>query len=336
MRHVILIATLCVAASPALAQMHGVAVQVSQGQPVPSVAQLRTLITPGGFVRDLVPWSKTDPNCNLATDPSAGIVILDPLRQLYDNVAAAGGKNFATLGFNNAACGQASAYGWTGFPNTPALRAEFAAYAVQVVQSVPSLGGISIWNEMNGSFNGGYGGPGSIAAKLAAYCLLANDVITAVRKVNKDIPIAVGASVGWNIQGWFVKLFTRYGCLGGNDPSIWLDVHPYISGVWSATTVTGWTHWTKSIAYIRNHGVNNKLIATEWGGPAAAKWSLQVPGGSYPQEFQNRILATDSGWAALMWFEAMHDTNIPNVGLFDASGTSLTPMGQQYVAVFIP
>ena len=320
-------------ALPAAAQIFGVAVQASQGQAVPSVAQLQSIMAPGGFVRDLAPWSKMDPGCDLVRD--GRIVIPDGLRQLYANVAAAGGRNFVTLGFNNVACGQSSPYGWTDFPNTPALRAEFAAYAVQLVQTVPALGGISIWNELNGSFDGGYQGSGRIAAKAAAYCLLANDVIAAVRQVNKDVPIAVGASVGWNIQGWFVKLFTRYGCMGANDPTIWLDVHPYVSGVWSPLTATGWSKWSKAIAYIRKHGLANRLVATEWGGPAAIKWTGLVAGGNYPQEFHNRVIAPDSSWAALMWFEALYDTVIPNMGLIDASGAALTPIGQQYQAEFV-
>jgi hypothetical protein len=258
------------------------------------------------------------------------------MQTLYNNVAAAGGKNFLTLGFNNVACGQASNYGWTGFPNTPGLRAEFAAYAAQLVERVPALGGISIWNELNGTFNGGYTGPGSIPAKATAYCLLANAVITEVRKVNKDIPIAIGASVGWNIDGWFINLFTKYKCMGRNDPTIWLDVHPYISGVYSPLTSTGWTQWPKKIANIREHGIANKLAATEWGGPAANKWMRQVPGGDYPHEFNSRIIAPDPSWGGLMWFETLNDANFANMGLFKPSGTALTPVGQDYVTEFVP
>ena len=319
------------ATSWAWAQSHGVAVQVSQGQNVPSRAQLRQLILPGDFVRDMAPWAKFDPNCDLTS--GGGIVIPGAMQTLYDNVAAVGAKNFVTLGFNNAACGQASNFGWVDFPDTPVLRAEFAAYAVRVVQSVPNLAGISIWNELNGTFNGGYVGPGSGAAKATAYCLLVNQVITEVRKVNPDIPIAIGASVGWNIDGWFIKLFDRYGCMGKNDPNIWLDVHPYISGVYSPATSNGWTKWGKKIANIRNHGINNRLIATEWGGPAANKWMQQTPGGNYPQTFQDVIIAPDPSWVGLMWFEALYDTSIVNMGLLDASG--LTGVGQDYVGVFV-
>ena len=325
---------MCALAEPAAAQLHGVAVQVSQGQAIPTPAQLRELIEPGDFVRDLAPWPRMDPNCNLSSDSNAQINIPSEMQTLYDNVAAARGKNFLTLGFNNVACGQSSNLGWTGFPNTPRLRAEFAAYAAQMVQSVPALGGISIWNELNGSFNGGYTGPGSIPAKAAAYCQLANAVITEVRKVNPTIPIAIGASTGWNIQGWMVKLFTRYGCMGGNDPNIWLDVHPYLSGAYVPVT-SSWAKWVKQIAYVRAHGISNKLVATEWGGPAANKWLRQVPGGNYPREFDNRIIALDPSWAGLMWFEALSDANIPNMGLLNSNGTALTPLGRDYVDEFV-
>src|SRR5690348_7528522 len=178
MRRVVgLLLALCWAI-PAQAQVHGIAVQVSQGQDIPTTAQIRALTNPGDFVRDLAPWARTDPDCDLATMPGATISIPPEMQTLYNRVAQTGRKNFVTLGFNNINCGQVSNLGWLDFPNTPQLRAEFAAYAVQLVQTVPQLAGISIWNEMNGAFNGGYAGPGSIAQKLTAYCQLANTVIT--------------------------------------------------------------------------------------------------------------------------------------------------------------
>jgi len=69
---------------------------------------------------------------------------------LYANVATAGGKNFVTLAFNNRFCGQPDTGGGQAFPDTPELIAEFAAYAAKVVEQVPALGGLSIWNELNG------------------------------------------------------------------------------------------------------------------------------------------------------------------------------------------
>ena len=141
--------------------------------------------------------------------------------------------------------------------------------------------------------------------------------------------------MGWNIQGWFTNMFNKYGCMGKNDPTILLDVHPFISGVYAPTANNGWTKWPKQIAYIRKKGINNALIATEWGGSAAAKWMQQVPGGNYPQQFQDLIIAPDASWSGLMWFEAMADTAIPKVGLIGSNG-ALTPVGQNYVAEFVP
>ena len=91
--------------------------------------------------------------------------------------------------------------------------------------------------------------------------------------------------------------------------------------------------WGKKLANIREHGVNNRLMATEWGGPAANKWMQQTPGGNYPQTFQDVIVAPDPSWVGLMWFEALYDTNIVNMGLLDASG--LTRVGRDYVGVFV-
>ena len=53
----------------------------------------------------------------------------------------------------------------------------------------------------------------------------------------------------------------------------------------------------------------------------------------YPQTFQDVIIAPDPSWVGLMWFEALYDTNIVNMGLLDASG--LTGVGKDYVGVFV-
>jgi hypothetical protein len=118
-RAVTLLLFLC-AAFPAWAQIqppvHGVAVQVSQGQDIPTAAQIRALTNPGDFVRDLAPWARTDPDCNLTTRLGAVISIPTEMQTLYDRVAQAGRKNFITLGFNNVNCGQVSNLGWLDFP----------------------------------------------------------------------------------------------------------------------------------------------------------------------------------------------------------------------------
>ncbi|HXJ03145.1 MAG TPA: hypothetical protein VNH44_18140 [Micropepsaceae bacterium] len=328
----LLTAALMLLGSGASAQTPGVAVQVSGGKPIPSVSQLQTILRPGGFVRDVLGWHKADPKCNLLRSPSTGITIPTSMDTLYRNVQAAGGKNFVTLAFNNMKCGQPTLSGAVTFPDTPELRAEFAAYAAGVVRQVPALGGISIWNEMNGTWSGGFH---NRAAQLTAYCALSNAVITEVRKVNADIPIAIGATVGWSIDRWFNDMFDVYGCMGKGDATIWLDVHPFLRGrKIPGYRQTDWDGWNSSVGNLRAHGVSNPLFATEWGAKAGYRWSLAHPHGNYMSTFQARVLAQDPGWAGFLWFEMLYDKDIPHAGLFDASG-GLTPLGNQYVSEFI-
>ncbi len=314
------------------AVVHGVAVQVNEGKKIPTVAQLKTVLAPGDLVRDVLGWHKVDRNCNLRTNPALPIIIPTPMATLYQNVVAAGGKNFVTLAFNNRWCGQVANSGGTTFPNTAVLRAEFAAYAVRVVKQVPALGGISLWNELNGTWDGGYA---NRADKLLNYCRLANEVIREVRKVNANIPIAIGATVGWNIDTWFTEMFDDYGCMGKGDPTIWLDVHPYLSGkVDPASGKTDWDLWNGEIARLRGRGIGNPLIATEWGAKASYTYLTEHPGGNYMKTFQANVVSQDANWAALTWYQLLYDKKTPNAGLFNQAGTALTTVGSQYVNEF--
>ncbi len=323
---------LILTSASAHAAAHGVAVQVNEGKKVPTVAQLKTVLAPGDLVRDVLGWHKVDRNCNLRTNPSLPIVIPTAMNTLYQNVMSAGGKNFVTLAFNNRNCGQAVNGGGATFPNTATLRAEFAAYAVRVVKQVPALGGISLWNELNGTWDGGYT---NRADKLRNYCLLANDVIREVRKVNASIPIAIGATVGWNIDTWFTEMFEDYGCAGKSDSTIWLDVHPYLSGkVDAASGKTDWQLWSEAIGRMRARGIGNPLIATEWGAKASYTWLTANPGGNYIKAFQANVVAKDPNWAALTWYQLLYDRRTPNAGLFNSMGTVLTTVGSQYVGEF--
>lgn len=324
------LAALLAFTSPASAQTRGVAVQVNEGKPVPTVAQLQTVLNPGDFVRDILGWSKADPACKVGADPSHTIAIPSASAALYSAVQSAQGKNFVTLAFNNRHCGQPVNSGIKTFPNTDALRAEFAAYAVGVVKQVPALGGVSIWNELNGTWSGGYT---TLADKLTNYCLLANTVIAEVRKADKNVPIAIGATVGADIGDYFVKMFDTYGCVGKGDPTIWLDVHPYLSG----RTTHGnsdWQRWNDSIAKIRADKITNPLVATEWGSSAANRWMTAHPGGNYMTTFVANVVSKDPAWAGLTWFELLFDKKVPNAGLFDKSGSALSVLGSQYTAAF--
>ncbi|HWU57012.1 MAG TPA: hypothetical protein VN175_15990 [Rhizomicrobium sp.] len=327
-----LAAAIAFAAPAANAQtVYGADVLVSNGKRSPAQAQLQQLLRPGDMVRDMLGWHKADPSCDLVSNPARRITIPAATMALYQNVQAAQGKNFVTLGFNNKHCGQLVNSGGKAFPDTPALRAEFAAYAAEVVRRVPALGGISLWNELNGTWSGG-GLP--VAQRLTQYCLLANAVIAEVRKVDKNVPIAIGATVGWNIDGWFIGMFNNYGCVGKGDPTIWLDVHPYLSGrKIVGTRKTDFQLWQASIANIRNAGITNPLAATEWGAKAAYIWQTAHPTGDYMTKFQSEVLAQDPNWAAAFWFEMLYDIKAPNAGLYDKDN-QLTAFGVQYIDAF--
>jgi hypothetical protein len=332
----LMLAMLCVMACPARSQTvprqtYGVDVQVSNGKAIPSVQQLAMVLRPGDFVRDVLGWQRADIYCDLRWNGSNGIRIPAAMAALYENVAAAGGKNFVTLAFSNRHCGQISSSGTLAFPDTPELRAEFAAYAVEVVRQVPALGGVSIWNELNGTFGGGLTGE---AQKLTDYCLLANAVIAAVRQVNPDIPIAIGASQGWNIDGWFSDMFDKYGCMGKGDPAIWLDVHPYLTGsIPPGMARTDIQLWPIAVSNMREDGISNPLFASEWGAWAAHRWANKHPKGDYLKMFRSQIFGGDPNWAGGTWFEMLHDARVPNAGLFDKDGL-LTPAGALYVGDF--
>jgi hypothetical protein len=322
---------LFLAATAAQAQHHGVNVLSNELRGVPTVAQFQKLLNPGDFVRDLLHWSAADPACDLQTNPSH-FAIPRPAALLYANVAAAQGSNFVTLGWNNTACGQSSDSGQITFPNTDALRAEFAAYAVAVVRTVPDLAGVSIWSEMNGSWAGGYV---TVQDESANYCLLANAVIAAIRQVDPTIPIAIGASVGWNIQGWFTGLFDQYGCIGKGDPTIWLDVHPYLTGKVNAQTgKTDWQLWNAAISGIRADGITNLLVATEWGGAAAAQWAPLNPKRNYIALFNTNVMAGDANWAGTAWFLMPYDSGFQGMSLIAQNGTGLTVFGSEYAAAY--
>jgi hypothetical protein len=312
--------------SAAYAQNFGVAVQVSNGKAVPTVGQLSLVLPPGGFVRDVLGWHKVDRGCNLRNNPAERLAIPSAMSALYQAVQTVGGKNFVTLAFANRYCGEVANSGARAFPNTPMLRAEFAAYAAAVVRQVPAIGGVSIWNEFNGAWSGGYT---DYAQKLTDYCLLSNAVIAEIRKVDPNIPIAIGATVGADVGQWFIDMFERYGCVGAGDPTVWLDVHPYLSGKIIGSQLD-WKVWYDSVALIRAHGITNPLVATEWGAKAAYQWNLAHPKGSYLNFFQTHVIGQDPNWAGLMWYQMLYDRRTPNAGLFDQDG-SLNARGTDYI-----
>jgi hypothetical protein len=163
---------------------------------------------------------------------------------------------------------------------------------------------------------------------------LSNAVVTEIRKVDKDIPIAIGATVGADIDDWFIGMFGKYGCIGKGDKTIWLDVHPYLSGkTVPGTNKQDWQLWRSAVANMREAGISNPLAATEWGARAAYRWTWTHPSGNYMTTFQSQVLSRDPDWGAAFWFEMLYDSKAPNAGLFDKDGL-VTKFGTQFIETF--
>lgn len=239
----------------------GICVQCSSGGHVPIVEQLKRFLPNGGTVRDVLGWHRVEQTKEVYSLPSYA-------ERLYANVAAAGCQNVITLAFGNRLYMKNN----MDFPIPPIARDVFVKYAVWVVNNVPNLAAVSIWNEMNGSF-----GTGSPPQRQSHYATLLAEVVPAIRAANPSVKIIAGATVGWNVDGWFKHLDALYS-LKNID---WLDIHPYLGADHLDT-------FGQQMARIRAAGIMNPAFFTEHGGPNA-----KAMGSSY-WPFFKRICAADS------------------------------------------
>ena len=314
------------------------AVQVNEGDAPPSVPVLRTLLPNGGCVRDMLGWHQVEKVAGQYTMP-------DRQWQSYGNVASAGAFNLITLGFGN------KLYGSNGYqpklnnfglPVTPAQIQAFTKYAVWAVRkdgtgrpnataaNIPNLYAVSIWNELNGAWDGGID---DIHTRIAAYAALVNAVGPAIRQANPKVKIIIGATVGSNIDGWYQRLLVD-GTWGRNDPNVYLDVHPYIGRALSPTNqyVPQLDTWNRSMLHIRKAGIKNALFATEWGGPLAKFVEGNNPGLNYIDWSQKNIFATEA-FAGAAWFALTSFGDSKEANLIAASTPSLqvTKLGSEFV-----
>jgi hypothetical protein len=88
------------------------------------------------------------------------------------------------------------------------------------------------------------------------------------------------------------------------------------------------------VAQIRADNIHNRLVATEWGGGFAANWAAAHPNQNYISTFDNAVGADRPLWAGLTWFVGPFDGRFPAASLLNATGTALTPLGEQYVSAF--
>jgi len=239
----------------------GVCCLASNGATIPTVDQLRRFLPNGGSVRDTLGWHRVEQIKGTYGLP-------DYTKQLYANVAEAGCQNLVTLAFGN------KLYTGTNmdFPIIAPDQAAFTRYAVWVVRNVPNLAAISIWNEYNGSF-----GSGTVPERQAHYAALLKLVVPAIRAANPSVKIIAGATVGWNIDGFFKHIDALYSFKNVD----YLDIHPYLNADHLDT-------FAQQMARIRAAGIMNPAFYTEHGGPNA-----KAMGPNY-WPFFKKICAADS------------------------------------------
>lgn len=320
-----------VAASPAFASDWGIDVQVNEGAPLPALNVLQAVAPGGSTVRDLLGWSKVEHSRGLYRIPAANWA-------LYQRVAAAGDKNVVTLFAGNPIYGTAT----FGFPTTPEQIRAWANYAAYVVSNdggtapdskaanIPNLEAVTIWNEFNGTWNGGIQDP---RQQQAAMAQLLTVVVPAIRAANPNVKIAAGAYIGApNLATWFKGIGDSF------DWHLvdWLDVHPYVANA------VGATDWQHEVSMLRAAGIDNPFYFSEWGGGAAVNYAAQTPGNmAYPLWFIDHVIAVDPvAPAGGNYFTLSDAKEWPLQGLTTGKMTvpadQLTTTGGQYMQYFLP
>jgi hypothetical protein len=323
------------AAPAAFADDWGVAVQVNEGAPLPPLTVMQAVTPRGSTVRDALGWHRVEKSRGLYNIPANDWA-------LYKEVAAAGDKNVITLFSGNPIYGTAT----FGFPTTPEQILAWANYAAYVVTNdggalpdrkaanIPNLEAVTIWNEFNGTWNGGITDP---KLQQAAMAKLLEVVVPVIRKANPNVKIAAGAFVGGSsLATWFEHIQQA----GFDWQSVdWLDVHPYIGPLGAA-------NWQRQVAELRAGGITNPFYFSEWGGPVSVNYAAKFEGTpgytmNYMQWFIANVVDVDAvSPAGGNFFTISNAAQFPGQGLTTGTLTSpqyqLTPLGAEYLRYFAP
>jgi hypothetical protein len=313
MRFVAFIISILAAASIASAATYpvpgGVAIQVNEGDTLAPASVFATFLNRQDDVHDAAGWHRSEKALGTYTLPATDAAS-------YQQAAANNWSNVLTL----QGCVKFAPYNCprnSSFPQTPAQITGFANWACWLVKNnggpigssaaanIPALRAVTIWSEMNGSFNGGITQPPSQQQAMAN---LLNVVVPAIRSCNSGIKIYVGAFVGSsNLATWFCHIQT--GTTGSGFPlntADGLDIHPYLNANPAMPNQNG-TAWQQQIAgkYSLTDGCQGKttpilmpLYFSEWGGAALASYLNNNP--------------TNTAADYFSWFEA-------TIGSFDQS-----------------
>jgi hypothetical protein len=284
---------------------------------------------PGSTVRDALGWHKVERSRGLYNIPMNNW-------QLYKQVAAIGDKNVITLFAGNPLYGMAT----FGFPvTTEQIQgwANFAAYVVahdghstpdRKTANIPNLEAVTIWNEFNGTWNGGIRGTGQQEAAMAK---LLNVVVPAIRAANPTVKIGAGAFIGdGGLSSWFKTIGAEFDW----DSVDWLDVHTYIGP-------NGEKEWREEVAALRAAGIVNPFYFSEWGGNPAVEYARRFPGKNYVQWFVSNVIERDTVVPAGGDYFTLDDgRRWPVQGLTTgpdgAPPYQLTALGTAYVSFFLP
>ncbi len=316
----------------------GIALQVNEGDAVPPVQILTAATNRGDDVRDILGWPESERSPGAYALPARNA-------SLYAEVARAGLSNVVTL----FGCDTLAAYACSGpqsFPQTPAQIAGFVNWACWVVSAanIPNLRAVTIWNEMNGSFNGGIGNP---AAQELAMANLLVAVVPVIRQCNPDVAIYAGAFAGdVLLADWFCKI-QKFGFNWSQVDG--LDIHPYLSGAPSMPAQNGLNWYNAFLG-------PNSLVTGCAGGTApivAPLYFSEWGGAALQNALSNGYFPTPASYFA--WFEKTvanvspvkypvtgraffllaADATFPTQGLFSADYSQTMEIGNDYLAAYI-
>jgi hypothetical protein len=316
----------------------GIGLQVNEGDAVPPAQLLAAATNPGDDVRDILGWPESEQSPGAYALPARNAA-------LYSEVAQAGRSNVVTL----FGCDTLAAYACSGpqsFPQTPAQIAGFTNWACWVVgaANIPNLRAVTIWNEMNGSFNGGIGTP---AAQQLAMAKLLAAVVPAIRECNPNVAIYAGAFVGdVLLADWFCKI-QKFGFNWSQVDG--LDIHPYLSGAPSMPAQSG-LNWYN--AFLGSNSLVNgcaggsapivaPLYFSEWGGAAlqnALSNGYFPTAAAYFAWFEKTVANVSPvkyPVAGRAFFLLANDSNFPTQGVFSADYSQTTPIGNDYLAAYV-
>jgi len=328
-----------VSSNTVIPEIAGLAVQVNEGGPVPSASLLSSFLPPGQTVRDALGWHRVENAKGQYAMPAANW-------ELYATVASVHGKNVVTLFGGNKLYGMEKN---SDFPTTAEQIEGFANFAAWVARNdgaakpnehaanIPNLYAVTVWNEMNGTWNGGISEP---KARQDAMASLLNAIVPKIRIANSSVRIAAGAFTGFpGLANWFQGIGRHFDWRSVD----WLDIHPYLADLREKPA----EEWARQMILLRSgdlaHGIppiKNPAYYSEWGGPAAVKYARAHANDptaiTYFEWFHKNIVEADPvPVAGGNYFTLFCSPQFPLQGLATGPTGQVTPLGASFRGMYV-